>query len=64
MVTEIVETISSIITGVVGWVGSLATGIVGLFYTTEGFTLIGILALMGVALGLFGLVYKLIKSFL
>ena len=64
MVTEIIETISSIISGVVGWVGSLATGIVGLFYTAEGFTLIGILALMGVALGLFGLVYKLIKSFL
>ena len=63
-VSSLIDTISSLIIGLVGFVGVAVGGAVSLFYTDGAFTLIGILALMGVALGLFGLVYKLIKSFL
>ncbi len=64
MLAKVTETISSLITAILGWLGDAFTGVTGLFYDTETstFTLVGVFLLIGIALMLVMLVFRLIRG--
>ena len=63
MVTKITETIGGLLTAILDWLGDAFTGVTGLFYDeTKGFTLVGVFLLLGIALMLVMLVFKLIRG--
>lgn len=63
MLTKITETIGDLLTAVLGWLSSAFSGVTGIFYNeTTGFTLIGVFLLLGIALMLVMLVFRLIRG--
>lgn len=63
MLAKITETIGSLLTAILGWLEDAFTGITGLFYDeTTGFTLVGVFLLIGIALMLVMLVFRLIRG--
>lgn len=62
MLAKITETIGSLLTAILGWLGDAFTGITGLFYDETGFTLVGVFLLIGIALMLVMLVFRLIRG--
>jgi len=63
MLTKITETVGDLITAILDWLGDAFTGVTGLFYDeTKGFTLVGVFLLLGIALMLVMLVFKLIRG--
>lgn len=67
IVTEIFSTLTEIITQVVNLIGGLFEGAVNIFYTSGesgGLTVLGVLALIGVGMGLFWLGFNFILRFI
>lgn len=63
MLTKVTETIGSLLTAVLDWLGDAFSGVTGIFYDeTKGFTLIGVFLLLGIALMLVMLVFRLIRG--
>lgn len=63
MLAKVTETISALLTAILGWFDDAFTGITGLFYdATTGFTLVGVFLLIGIALMLVMLVFRLIRG--
>lgn len=63
MLVHVTETIGSLLTAILGWFEDAFTGIAGLFYVEEtGFTLVGVFLLIGIALMLVMLVFRLIRG--
>lgn len=63
MLAKVTETIGSLLTAILGWLGDAFTGITDLFYDeTTGFTLVGVFLLIGIALMLVMLVFRLIRG--
>ena len=62
--TSIIDTVSAWITGLLGFVSTAITGVVELFYDAEtGLTTLGILGLMGLAMGLVRLGIRFVQRF-
>ncbi len=63
MLAKVTETIGSLLTAILGWLGDAFSGITGLFYDEDtGFTLVGVFLLIGIALMLVMLVFRLIRG--
>lgn len=63
MLAKVTETIGGLLTAILGWFDEAFTGITGLFYDAEtGFTLVGVFLLIGIALMLVMLVFRLIRG--
>ena len=61
---ELITSITSVFTEVFGWLQTALTTVSSLFYSsTEGVTLFGILALMGLGISIFLLIVSIISNF-
>lgn len=59
----ILDTIFAVLTGVLGWLIEGITSVVGVFYDAQtGLTFIGIMALIGLAIGIGRLVLAWVRS--
>jgi len=68
MVTSIFETVSEVITGLMGNITTLLSGVGNLFYdsttTTPGLTIVGILSIFALGIGLVAWGIKFVKGLL
>jgi len=63
MLAKVTDTIGGLLTAILGWLEDAFTGVTGLFYNeTTGFTLVGVFLLVGIALMLVMLVFRLIRG--
>lgn len=63
--TEVISVITAWITGMLTWLLSVIEGVIPIFYdtTTDKLTVVGILALFGLAVGLVRLGLNFVRSF-
>lgn len=63
MLVHVTETVDDLLEAVLGWLGDAFTGVTGVFYDADtGFTLVGVFLLIGIALMLVMLVFRLIRG--
>jgi len=63
MLVHATETIKYLLTAIIGWFEAAFTGVTGIFYDDEtGFTLVGVFLLIGIALMVVMLVFRLIRG--
>lgn len=62
MVTELWSIIAEVVTGFIGSIVSAFTGLTEVFYTTEGFTVIGQLLLIGLGMGIIYFAFRFITN--
>jgi len=63
MATEVLETLTSLLTGFITMLKDTFNGVVGIFYDDEtGFTLLGVFLLIGLVLSLIWIVFKVIRK--
>ena len=62
MVAELLEIVEAWIGGVFGWISYAFTGVLEIFYDETGFTVLGSLLLLGLALSLVFFALRYIRS--
>jgi len=63
MLVHVTETVDDLLEAIIGWFEAAFTGVTGIFYDDEtGFTLVGVFLLIGIALMLVMLVFRLIRG--
>lgn len=61
-ITTMFETLQQIVTAVGSLIGSVFESVVDLIYDSEGLTVVGVLLLIGVAVGLFFFVFRWVRG--
>lgn len=62
--TSVIESVLTVLTAIAGWFVDAITDMLAIFYTTEGgLTVLGVLATVGVGIGIILLVCGLIQRF-
>ncbi len=62
VVTDLISIVGAWITGVFGWVSDAFSGVLAIFYDTDGFTVLGVLLLLGIAMGIVFFALRYIRS--
>ncbi len=62
VVTELLSIVGAWITGVFGWISDAFSGVLEIFYDTDGFTVLGVLLLLGIAMGIVFFALRYIRS--
>ena len=61
-ITTMFETLQQVVSAVGSLIGSVFESVVDLIYNDEGLTVVGVLLLIGVAVGLFFFVFRWVRS--
>lgn len=62
VITDLLEIVGAWITGVFGWITDAFTGVLKIFYDETGFTVLGTLLLLGLAMSLVFFALRYIRS--
>lgn len=62
VVTDLLQIVGEWITGVFGWITDAFTGVLEIFYDDTGFTVLGTLLLLGLAMSLVFFALRYIRS--
>lgn len=64
MTATVISAITAVFTAVMGWLQTAITSVVAVFWTGEGLTFLGVLALIALGISIFFLLVGLIQNFL
>jgi hypothetical protein len=62
VITDLLQIVGAWITGVFGWITDAFEGVLEIFYDTDGFTVLGVLLLLGLAMSLVFFALRYIRS--